>query len=228
MGPFWSRSIPVAPSALAVAALGFVGCTRVEHNRQQYQFLVRVQSDPARPLSHVNLAHAGKPLGSSDARGLIRLAARGKEGETLSFDVRCPPGHRQTSKPLSVVLRRLVEREKLPEYLVSCPPLKRTIVIAVRAEHGANLPVLYLGRELARTDRFGAAHVLLEAEPEDSLEITLDTSEQPGLRPSNPSARFAVGARDEVLAFNQTFQAKAVPRSHGGPVRRGPQRISID
>jgi hypothetical protein len=213
---------------LVLSALAIAACARTDHGRQQYDFIVRVQSDPGSPLARVTLSHAGKPLGASDARGLLRLAARGKEGEMLAFDVRCPTGYRQTNKPLSVVLRQRVEREKLPEYLVTCPPLKRTVVVAVRAEQGANLPIRYLGRELARTDRLGAAHVMLEAEPEESLELTLDTSEQPGLRPSNPSTRFVVGLHDDVVAFKQVFQPMAKPHAFRSRAARGPIRIQTD
>lgn len=224
-----SKARPVRQHVLALFAfLSCSGCGSSEHTRHDYPFLVRVESDPGRPLPGVLLSRAGKPLGASDAAGTIRLNARGREGETLAFEIRCPAGHRQTNEPLSVVLRTRTEQSKIPEYLLRCPPLKRTLVVAVRAEHGPNLPVVYLGKELARTDRLGAAHVLLEAEPEDSLELTLDTSAQPELRPSNPSARFVIGGRDDVLSFTQTFQVTPKAPARRGRAPRGPIRIRMD
>jgi hypothetical protein len=197
--------------------------------KQQYEFVIRIQSDPGRPLPGATLYRAREKLGPSDARGAMTLAARGSEGETLAFEVRCPAGYRSPGKPLAIVLRRSSERNRRPEYVVSCPPLKRTLVVAVRAENGPNLAVRHLGREIARTDASGAAHVVLEAESEESLELTLDTSEHSSLKPSNPSARFAVGARDEVVAFNQKFESSK-PRgvSVARRVQRGPRRINAD
>ena len=217
-------------SLVPLAALAGVygGCTAEAASKQQYEFVILVHGDPGRPLAGVQLTHAGEKLGASDARGTITLAANGREGETLAFEVHCPEGHRPPGKPLSIVLRRLSERDKRPQYNVSCPPLKRTLVVAVRAENGADLPVRYLGREVARTDAAGAAHVLLEADAEDSFELVLDTSGRGGLRPTNPSARFAVGARDDVVSFQQKFESP-VPK-HSAPKRgpRGPRRISND
>jgi hypothetical protein len=197
--------------------------------KQRYEFVIRIQSDPGRPLSGATLYRGREKLGPSDARGAMTLAARGSEGETLAFEVRCPAGYRSPSKPLAIVLRRSSERNRRPEYVVSCPPLKRRLIVAVRAENGPNLPVRHLGREIGRTDASGAAHVLLEAEAEDSLELTLDTSEHSNLKPSNPSARFAVGARDDVVAFNQKFESSKPKGSVvARRVQRGPRRINAD
>ena len=171
----------------AIAALGGplgTGCVEVYSSNQKYEFVIRIHGDPGQPLAGVPLSRAGEQIAVSDARGTIALAAHGQEGETLAFEVVCPNGHRSPSKPLSIVLRRLTERDRRPEYSVSCPPLKRTLVVAVRADNGANLPVRYLGREVGRTDAAGAAHVLLETQSEDSIELMLDTSAQPGLRPT--------------------------------------------
>ena len=67
------------------------------------------------------------------------------------------------------MLRRLAEPSKVPAYQATCPPTTRAIVVAVAAENGAGLPVLYLGREVARTDASGAASVLLHAVPGEPI-----------------------------------------------------------
>jgi hypothetical protein len=203
-------------------------CTEYTRAKQQYEFVIRIHGDPGRPLSQVPLFRAGQKLATSDTHGTITLAARGSEGETLAFEVRCPEGHRP-AKPLSIVLRRLSEQDKRPEYVVSCAPLKRRLVVAVRADNGPNLPVRHLGREVARTDSSGAAHVLLEAEAEESVELTLDTSGKPALRPTNPSARFSVSTKDDVVSFNQKFESpKARPAATHKRAPRGPRRIGYD
>jgi len=103
-------------------------------------------------------------------------------------------------------------------------------VVAVRAEGGANVPVLYLGREIARTDGSGAAHVAFRVASTDAVTLTLDTTEQPKLRPQHPSMSFHGAERDQLTAFAQKFEAEAAkpkPRvaPHAAPEPMGPVRL---
>lgn len=192
---------------------------------RRYEFVVRVTSDPGQALAGVGVVHRGKQVGVSGADGSVKLSARGNEGETLSFELRCPEGYRGPLAPLAIPLKTSADSSRRPEYAASCAPTTRTLVIAVRAEHGENLPVRYLGREVARTDRSGAAHLLLKIAPEDALELTLDTSEQPALRPKSPVLRLTASATDDLLVLNQTFEKPAPPPVVYRPRRRGPERI---
>jgi hypothetical protein len=200
-----------------------VACGAAEPRETPYEFVVRAESDPGEPLAGAVLTHAGQVLGKSNAQGALTLSAQGVEGESLSLDVRCPENFRSPNKPLVVALRKLSEPKKRPEYRVSCPPLTRTLLVAVRADNGPNLPVRRLGRELARTDGSGAALVALDVAPEEAVDLTLDTSESPWLKPKDPSQHFRISARDELFTFNQSFEGKATPRvrprSHSGPIR---------
>jgi hypothetical protein len=201
-----------------------VGCVP-ERQATSYPIAVRVQSDPGRPLGGARVLYQGKAAGVSDEHGLVKLSVQGAEGTTVNFGIECPEGHRSPSGPLSVVLRRANESNRHPEFAVLCPPVLRTVVVAVRADHGANLPIVQLGREVGRTDRSGAAHVLLKSAPEETLELTVDTSSNPALRPRNPTTRFRVGQSDDILVFNQAFSVET-PRATGAPRRpRGPIRI---
>ncbi len=173
------RRVPRSLLYPLVALTSLSGCGQKDVSRR-YEFVVRVTSDPDQPLSGVGVVHRGKHVGVSSADGSVKLSARGNEGETLSFDLRCPEGYRGPSTPLAIPPRTSADSSRRPEYAATCSPTTRTLVIAVRAEYGENLPVRYLGREVARTDRSGAAHLLLKIAPEDALELTLDTSEQPG------------------------------------------------
>lgn len=219
---------PIACNWLAAVASGLVGaaCATAAPS-DEYGITVRVEADPGKPLPGAVVSYAGKPLATSDAKGRVLVKAHGTEGDVKSFQVACPEGHRAPSAPLSVVLRRLADEGRLPEYVVACPPTERTVVIAVRADKGPNLPVRYLGREVARTDKTGVAHVSLKSPPEDTVELVLDTSEAPRLRPRNPSTRFRVGQTDELFVFTQQFQVDtpkvAGPRAPRGPIliRRG-------
>ena len=83
----------------------------------------------------------------------------------------------------------------------------------MRAENGPNLPVVYLGKEVARTDAAGAAHVLLSLKPGDQFEISLNTSERGSerLRPQNPAVAFVVKGRDDIMTFDQHFAIEKKP-----------------
>lgn len=184
--------------------------------------MVHVEADPRRPLAGAQLDHAGSTLGVTDAEGLITVRATGKEGERLELGVSCPDGYRSPEERLSVTLRRAAER---PEYFVACPPLKRKLVIAARLQRGAGLPIRYLGRELGRSDVAGLAHLVVEAESEKTVELTIDTAEQPALRPKSPTASFRMGNKDELVLLEQAFQTRPEPAPRAKPAATGPVRI---
>ena len=193
--------------------------------RSEYALSIRVESDPGRALAGAEVRLGEKKIGVTGAAGVVKAMAHGAEGDVLSFEISCPDGYQSPSRPLPVVLRSLSEKGRMPEYVVACRPTARNLVVAVRAEHGPNLPVMYLGREVARTDRSGAAHVSLKSSPEETVELGLDTSENPRLRPRNPSARFRVGQADDLVVLDETFQLENAPRAarvvHKGPIRIG-------
>ena len=203
-----SREIRFSALLLAVPA---AGCAR-DVDRPAFEFSVLVESD-GEPLPGAVVQHDGIPLGTTGSRGAIGVRARGREGERLALDVLCPTGFRSPERPTLVTVRRTSEAEQRTEYRVSCPPEKRKVVVAVRAQRGPNLPVKVLDQEVARTDGSGIAHVLLEGAPEEILELTLDTSAEPRLRPKSPTARFAVGSRDEIALLNQSFELAPLPRA---------------
>lgn len=201
--------------------MGLAACGR-QAPAKSYDLVVHVEADPAQPLAGATLLHSGTTLGATNGDGLVAVRATGNEGERLELEVVCPAGYRSPEAPLSVTLRRAAER---PEYFAACPPLSRKLVVAARLEHGANLPIRYLGRELARSDAAGVAHLVIEAESDKTIELTVDTAEQPALRPKSPTARFRLGEKDELVVLDQAFQTsrKAAPRGPAGP--KGPVRI---
>lgn len=206
---------------LGCAATCLFGCKPVDVS-EAFEFAVRVEADPGQPLADVEISVDGVDVAKSPPDGVTTLSAPGRAGEMRQLQVRCPAGFRAPVAPVVVTLRKNLESERRPEYLLRCAPLLRTLVVAVRADNGPNLPVKYLGREVARTDRAGAAHFVLRAAPEDVLEIQLDTTAHPELRPRQPSARFRVAARDEIFVFNSSLHAehRAVRAPRALPVDR--------
>jgi hypothetical protein len=213
----------VNPSQLLPLCL-ILGCAQVSHEPQPlgFELLVHVESDPSQPLAGARLLHAGRELGVSAPDGRVAIHATGSEGERIELEVACPAGFRSPEAALNVTLRHAGHGER-PEYFAACPPSTRKLVIAARLEHGINLPIRYLGRELARSDGDGVAHLLLEGETDKTVELTVDTSEQPQLRPKSPTARFRIGNRDDIVVLAQTFQSPPKPAVHAhhasGPVR---------
>jgi hypothetical protein len=169
-----------------------------------FEILIRVESDPGRPLPGAIIMKGGKEGPSTGADGTIVLKIPGQEGESVDLIVRCPADYVTSPKPLSVSLRR---GSKLPEYSWSCPPAIRHMVVAVRAENGPNLPVVWFGRVIGRTDANGAFTALFPLRPGDPLELTLDTSDKANERihPKNPTGAFVMKAYDDVVTFDQKF-----------------------
>ena len=200
------RSRLGAASALALTLLP-LGCDK--DLSSEYTFIVRVTSEPGLALDGARATLRGKDLGTSDTSGALTIKIRGREGDVLPIQVTCPAGHR-APPPVQIPLRHLADGIR-PEFAATCTPTTHSLVIAVRAEHGPNLPLTYLGRELARTDTSGAAHLMLDVASEDVVELVLDTSDQPRLRPRSPILRIQTGGRDEVMGVSQEFTVLKPP-----------------
>lgn len=207
-------------------AASSLGCQALEPPPPPPQIInVRVNSDPGRPLANADILFHGRKIATTGADGLGQLKLGGRDGDSFDITVSCPQGYASPEKPIQVILKRLADG-KSPEYAAACPPSTRTIVVAVRADNGPNLPVTYLGREVARTDDSGAAHVLLKLQPGDQFDLALNTTERVGIRPQNPVASYVVGQRDDVFSFDQRFEQDLKP-VYGGPARqKGPVKIS--
>lgn len=215
-----------AERALALSLL-VVGCSSPPKEPEHYPISITVDAGANRPISGALVHVGGSELGASDGEGRLVATLSGSEGQVLELTVDCPEAHRSPEKPILVTLRAVAESDRTPEYHARCEPLLRSLVVAVRAEHGPNLPVLYLGREVARTDKNGAAHVLLRRPAEDSVELMLDTHERPELRPRNPTARFQVGSEDEVVAFEPPLQAPKPPKKRAPRAAPGITNLSV-
>jgi hypothetical protein len=133
----------------------------------------------------------------------------------------CPDGFESPGEPLVVAVRSQTSNAKRPVHQATCVPLKRTVVIGVRVNDGPNLPVMYLGHEIARTDSFGAAHAVIQVSAGEPFRVTLDTSSNPALRPANPSAELSVGEGDDIVVF----EPKVAPEKKPTRRMRRPTRL---
>jgi hypothetical protein len=208
------RSYPFLVGALALVPL--VACQRAAPLAHSHSIVIQAETAGHAPLAGVEVLRRGRSVGKTATSGSLTLQLDGGEGERFELEARCPAGHAPERQQLNVTLRRLLSTHKLPTYRVDCQSETRTALIAVRATNGPDLPVTYLGREVARTDSSGVAHVALVLRPGERYELGLDTTGKP-LLPKSPRAVFVVGKEDELVFFDQRFQKRQV----GGGRARG-------
>ncbi len=215
--------VSIAPLAALVA---ISGCKFLEPPpAPSFEATVKVVGDPDEPVAGAKVTYKTELIGVTDAAGRLSLRLKGAEGEVFDLTVACPQGYQSPSKPLTVTLRRIADQTTKPEYRVACPPTTRRIVVAVRAENGASLPVTYLGREVARTDASGAAHVKLDVTPNQAIQLVLDTGEEKDLRPQNPAHTFEVKGADDVFVLDQSFKVERKIRYYRKAVSSGPKPL---
>jgi hypothetical protein len=169
--------------------------------------VIQAETAAHEPLAGVEVWRRGSELGTTGGSGSLALQLKGSEGQRFELEARCPATYVPERQTVAVTLRQLVGTRKLPTYRVECQPSTRTTVVAVRALNGPDLPIMYLGREVARTDSSGVAHVALTLPPGERYELSLDTAGKP-LTPKNPRAVFVVGSEDELVFFDQRFQSR--------------------
>jgi hypothetical protein len=198
------------------------GCAQLtEPPLPPFEVAIRVESDPGRPLVGAIIMKGGKEGPSTGADGRVAVKIAGIEGESVDLTVKCPPDYVSPTKPINVILHRIAG-PKLVEYDVSCPPTLRRMVVAVRADNGANLPVVYLGHELTRTDATGAATLLFQLRPGEQFELGFDTTEKGNerIRPQNPTQAFVMRAADDIVTFDQKFTWQPRPTRYVAPPPR--------
>lgn len=199
------------PAIAAFAAIATSSCKGLDPPpAPPFQIFIRVESDPGRPVTGATVTKNSKSLGATGPDGRALLTLTGADGETTDVTIKCPDAFTSPPKPTSLRLTRFADRSKVPEYSVTCPPMLRHIVVAVKAENGPNLPVVYLNKVITRTDLSGAAHFALEMTPNTQFQVTLDTAENARMKPPSPTRPFTVPAHDDILVFDQKFELEKV------------------
>jgi hypothetical protein len=214
---------PLTSAYLAALALSsaMVACTPPPP--APVNVAVRVVADTGAPVERARLLSGSATVALTDATGVAHIAVNGLEGQTFQVDVKCPAGFRSPVEPL-LVRRFNIAATTDPEYRVSCQSTRHSMVIVVRADGGPDLPVIYLGKEIARTDSSGAASVMMEMDVHDRVELTLSTAgkEKEKIHPQNPVAVFEMADHEDVQVFAVAFtrDKKKPPRAAAPP--RGP------
>lgn len=196
-----------------------------------YPVTFSAESDPGQPLSGVALTIAGAPQGQTAADGTLRIELTGDEGTSVPVAATCPSGYREPAPLSPIVLRTTVSvaGAAIPglRVTITCLPTSRRGVVVVRAGGSGvaprgGLPVMIEGREVARTDPSGVAHVSLDMAPGQSFQVLLATATaSPMLRPQDPQLTFVFPDSDEIFLFDQNFDEEIPPPP---PRRRGHRR----
>ncbi len=198
-------------AAVALAGFGTSSCKDLDPPPPPpFQVFIRIESDPGRPVPGATVVRNTKTLGTTGPDGRAMLTVNGVEGETTDVNIKCPDAFTSPVAATSIRLTRFADKSKVPEYAVSCPPMLRRVVVAVKAENGGNLPVVYLNKVITRTDVSGAAHFALEIAPNTQFQVTLDTTDHGKLKPVSPSKPFTAPSHDEILVFDQKFDVEKV------------------
>ncbi len=214
------RPQPRRPAARALAlAAALVGCSS-QQAPTLFSVTLRVMSEQ-RPMPGAQIVIRDRPQGSTDAQGSFRMRMAGAEGAVVEVTVRCPEGFVSPSDAVRVPLRSAVSLDRNAqatgiETTVQCPPDQRVAAVIVRTPSRPNLPVMYQGREVTRTDPQGVAHMIFKVRPRDVLAFRIDTTGQPQLRPASPTFTVATRDADDVYVSTLNFEETAAPR----PARR--------
>lgn len=206
---FSSFSLVSLASAFGALALGCAGVRFDPPPPRPFKVAIAVEGDPGQPITGAVVSRNDRAVATTGGDGRAEMTLEGADGETVDAAVKCPEGYTSPQRPVTMRLARTNDAA-VPVFKVSCPKVERHVVVAVRAENGANLPVIYLGKVVAHTDESGAAHFAVVAPPGGQLQVTLDTTakEFAKLKPQSPSKPFTVGQGDDILVFEQKFEVE--------------------
>lgn len=200
------------PSAVALLGplltLGVQACV-LEPDPEAFPVLFVATSD-REPLAEVLVFADDRPLGKTSPDGELSTVFIGRPGDQRTIRAQCPEGHRLRDEALPLLFfqhRYSLDDATTPvalNYPLRCPPALRRGVVVVRVPmQGA--PVLVDGEKVAVTGPHGIAYALVEGPPLAVAEVTVDTRQEPGVKPESPSKSVTLPDRDEIWVFEPQF-----------------------
>lgn len=215
--------------AAALVLGGSLGCSEPPPEPVAYPFTFTATSD-GQPLEGVSVTLNEGTLGTTNGEGILRSNLTGPEGAPVSLNAICPEGHRSPDQAQVHTLRRVVSLDPATQaqgiqVSFDCPPEHREAVVIVRTHDQTGLPIYVDGREVARTDESGVAHVHMpQMAPRTGFQVRIATAAiNERLRPREPSQTYTVPDHDEVFVFDQRFEEEAPPRRRRRRRRRRPE-----
>ena len=207
---------------LAVALFMVAACDDEPVAPPTYPFTFTAHSD-GDPLEGVQILIEGTALPAlTNDEGVLRHQLVGPEGAPIRITAACPEGHRSPAVAETRTLRRVVgldpaSQDRGIQVTFECPPEHRDVVVIIRTNEQADLPVFVDGQERTRTDASGAAHIHMRVQPNHSFQVRIATAQNPLLRPVDPTHPFTVPDQDAVFTWERDFEEER-------PVRRRRRR----
>lgn len=203
--------------ALPCVAIALLACAEEPVEPPRYPFTFHAHAD-GRGLAGVQISVNDAPVGVTNEQGILQVDLTGPEGAPVRISAACPEGHRDADGPKMQNLRRINSLDPAAaargiEVTFGCPPEHRNAVVVVRTHDQADLPVLLDGREVARTDASGAAHLAVAMLPGTTFQVLVDTRHNERLRPRSPTVSYTVPDHDEVFVFDRRFEEEKKPRA---------------
>jgi len=215
---------------LSLAALG--GCSSgTAPGAPTFAVELRASSQDGQPLAGVSFTIDQRVVGLTRADGRLVHAVRGTEGGLAKLVVACPAEFEPPPQPapLRLTRTRAIDGEATQPLTVDvrCQKRLRDVVLIVHAERGDHLPVLVDGKPVGTTDDDGIAHVLLRRPREDkSVQLGVDTTSRPALKPVSPSRSYQLTGQDAVVLFEPSFVVAVAPAARiAAPRRHIPVRV---
>ena len=190
----------------------------------EFQVVISSHSDRGDALADVEIWGEGALLGTTGASGGLAVTISAMEGTAFSLQAVCPRGYRSPDRPTDLLLRGYRSlsgsgsgsgsspgRAEPLEVRFLCRPAIRAAAVVIRARGQGDLPVKWHGREVARTDAHGVAHLLLQVPPNSIFTVGLDTSARPRLEPQNVLFTFTIGDQDDIFMVDQPFAEQPLP-----------------
>lgn len=211
-------------------ALSPVACGTPPRPQEPFTLELRGVGDDGSPLAGVSFS-GSKPWGvtGNDGRLVHRLEA--PESTSVALTATCPLDYKDAPRlaPIRLTKTRRIDDQRTQAIPVEvrCERRESELLVVVRAERGGRLPVVVDGQPLVSTDDDGIAHLLLRRpRASGTVEVSLDTSSRPELKPRSPTRTYQIGSADTVLVVDQGFaaRAQAVARS-ASPRRHVPVRV---
>ena len=167
---------------------------------------IRVIDEAKQPVPAAEIASGATVVSRTNPDGRAEVTISGSEGTMYEVEVRCPLGYR-ASKGAAVAVRKFDPSIPPAEYVSTCARNRHSLAVEVHADGGPDLPVLYLGKEVGRTDAQGNAKIQLDGDVHDRIELTLSTAapELAKMHPQNPFASFEVEEHDVTKPFDVKF-----------------------
>ncbi len=217
------RSLLLAIAGLATA------CAEPPPGRVDIELLV--DDGAGTPVEGAAFLVDGERLAATDAHGRARAGLPIRTSATYRVAHACPAGFRpvEPEARLNAAPSRPLARRAPGSAAVTirrrCAPLRLRHVLLVRTGGRGGLPIRVLGRTAGVTDPDGAALLAIDGAPGEEVEISLDTSAAPQLRPASPSRRIELPDARRFLVFDQRFEERPKPHGKRGRPRNVPRRL---